>query len=182
LTIPLPAWYYSTWRVNMPNDWYGESRAVIQAVYGDDWAIMCALLAATSAHASLKANTTLARRAFQEIHDTGNVNHEHFQRVHYNAIQDVLRDAMPSTVKCRAFYHALVGVQTSIVVDIWMMRWAGYRQTVPTNRQRKLIIRRVQYRARKWHVPACQAQAIIWGKIRGSHQSYADLLRQLYLI
>ena len=163
------------------SNWYQVSREAIQRVYGQDWRLFCGLLAATSPHAHIKGNTTLAKRAYNEIKLTGTVKREHFCLTHYRGILAILTSGQPNGRKCQAFYRNLIGLEDSVPVDIWMMRKWGLDKQTPTRVEYDRIEHDVKSRAfYNFNTPA-QEQAAIWGSIRGDAGSYANELNQYRL-
>jgi len=170
--------------------WYRNSRRAIKRVYGKDWKLMCALLACTSPRSTIAANVALARKAYNQILETGTVSRTGFIRTHYLAIVHYLETGTFRGRKVSAFYQNLIGNETPVTVDVWMLRQAGLDRDRNTGRIRKAptgwqydyIESRVQSEATDLGITPAQWQAQLWSRARGNHQSYAHYFRQLRLL
>ena len=162
--------------------WYRESREAIREVYGEDWPLFCKCLAATSAHASLATNMTLAKKAFNQIQDTGAVRRESFCRSHFKGLNHVIAGNLPRGRKVRNFAKALLGDESVVVVDVWMMRYAGLDKQSPTSRQYDYIEDRVREEAEDNNVTPSAWQAVLWSRTRGAGESFARHLCQYRLL
>jgi len=161
--------------------WYSSSRKAIQTIYGKDWRLFAKCLAATSPNATLAANVTLARKAFNQIKDTGTIRRESFCRTHYRCLLCVCKGRIPNGRKVRAFYLALTGDENQVVIDVWMMRYAGYANKSPNNTQYALIADRITEEAEKLGRTPAAHQAVLWSTIRGAGESYDRYLLQYRL-
>jgi hypothetical protein len=139
------------------------------------------LLAATAAHASVKTNVKLAVKAYNQIKDTGSIARESFMRHHYSSIHAVIATGKPNGRKSQAFYHALIGDTDSVVVDVWMLRYYGITAKAPNKTQYDTLASRIRAEAIEHGMHARDYQDMLWCKIRGASDSYADHLRQLYM-
>ena len=162
-------------------NWYQDSREAVKVLYGKDWKLFCGLLAATSPNASVKANVTLARKAFMQIKDTGTITREGYIRTHYMSILAVLKHKRPNGRKCHDLYQNLIGNEQFVPVDIWMVRYAGLDKKSPSKFDYDYIEDRVREEAEDMGITPAQRQAEIWSAIRGSSESYADVLIQFNL-
>jgi len=71
--------------------------------------------------------------------------------------------------KTNAFARAIAGDENAVVVDVWMMRAAGYDgETSPNKTQYKEISEAVVRIAEKFGMTPRVAQALIWIMVRGS--------------
>jgi hypothetical protein len=69
--------------------------------------------------------------------------------------------------KVRAFNRALVGDESAEVVDVWMLRAAGYRSDRPTPRVYETVARALRKVAARVAVPVARLQAVVWVVARG---------------
>jgi len=164
-----------------PRDWYSDSRETIKEIYGEDWRLVCAILAATSGRASLPCNVTLARKAYNQIKQ-GYVQREGFINAHYKGLLSVIKTSKPRGRKCNALYQNLIGNETEVPVDIWMMRYSGLPRTHPTRQDYDWIEDNVRQEAKELGITTAQRQAEIWVIARKDSRSYADYLRQYRMI
>jgi hypothetical protein len=159
--------------------WYLHSRQAIKRVYGKDWKLFAGLLACTSPNTSIKGNITLARKAYNEIKETGHINTTGYIHAHVCCIDKFLKTGYPSGRKAKSFYLNLTGLDKTVVtVDIWMCRYAGINRDVPTSRQYMEIEDRVREEAEDLGINPCDRQSEIWVKMRGNSISFRELLAQ----
>ncbi len=161
--------------------WYSGSREAIQRVYKDDSVLFTGLLAATSPRSSLKANLTLARRAYEQIKATGNVSRSSFMLIHYRAIQQVLETGEPHGQKVNAFYHNLLGDESRVTLDRHMARYLKQPTDSFSKQEYQDKAITIQWQALALGVSPAQHQADLWQAQRGTKDSYADHLRQFRL-
>jgi hypothetical protein len=162
--------------------WYEESRQAIKLAYGDNWILFSALCALTSPNSTIKANLTLARKAYNQICDTGTITRTGFVKTHYNGIIKYLATGKLSGVKVNNFYQNLIGNEQAITIDIWMMRYAGFGDIMPSVKHRDIIETNIRRDASEAGITPAQRQAEIWAHVRGSGQSFGDLLAQQALV
>ena len=163
---------------NRARNWYELSRESVKAIYGDDWRLFCGLLAATSARASVKGNVTLARKAYNQIKDTGTITRVGFINSHHKSILRVIKTGEPAGRKCKALYQNMIGNEYYVPVDIWMMRYAGINKQAPSRLEYDIIEERVRDEAKGLGITTAQRQAEIWSETRGSSESYAESISQ----
>lgn len=161
--------------------WYRESRIAIKRMYPEDWELFCGLLAATSARASIKCNVALARKAYNQIKATGDINREGFINSHYKCVKHVLKYGHPSGRKVQALFLQLTVGGDKVPVDIWMMRYAGIDRKAPNKFEYDLIEDRVREEARELGITPGERQAEIWAIARKSSRGYAEALCQYRL-
>ncbi len=173
----------------MSRQWYSESRQAIKAIYGGNWPLMAGFLAATSPNCSLKANITLAQKAFNEFTEFGQINPAHFMRTHAAGLNAIWQGGVPNGRKVRSFMLNLLGHEDCVTVDVWVTRWARRNPellTVQSSKQPGIhydaIEHHIQWLARLDGISPAQKQAEIWCKIRGDSHSYADYLKQYRMI
>jgi len=154
-------------------NWYEQSRAKIKEQYGSDWKLFTGLIAATSAHTSLKGNVCLAKKAYEQIKEGKELTG--FMGNHVQAIKSVLVTGRPQGVKCRNFYQNLVGNENCVTVDLWMTRkYLG--KDSPTAKQYAQIERRIRAEAKLFGMSPAQYQAEQWVKLRGRSDSFVKFL------
>jgi hypothetical protein len=67
--------------------------------------------------------------------------------------------------KITAFYHAILGDMTQVVLDSWMLKIAGIPR--PTTKQYETLAQKLRQEAREANEQPAIYQAIIWCEIRG---------------
>jgi len=161
-------------------NWYKQSRAAVKEIYGKDWRLFVKCLAATSANASLAANVSLARKAFNQIKETGTVRRESFCLAHYRGLLQVSKGRLPNGRKVKAFARALLGDESQVVVDIWMSRVAGLNRQ-PRRYEYDMIEDRIREEAEALGRTPAGHQAVLWGIARGAGESFSRHLLQYRL-
>lgn len=162
------------------NNWYKSSRESVKRVYGQDWKLFLGLLACTSAHSSVKANVTLAKKAYNQIKNNQELSG--YLPAHIINMHALLSTGMPNGRKIKSFYRNLIGDETCVTVDMWMMRYYGYSKDIPTTKQYDIIEKQVQSEAITLGLTSAQHQANIWKSIRGQGESFGDLVNQYRLL
>jgi len=168
--------------MRQPKNWYIESRQAIKRTFGDDWRLFCAIAAATSPNNSVRLNTRLAIKAYNQIKATGTVKRSSFINAHYKSLLNVIANGEPNGRKCQALYHALIGHDDYVPVDIWILRYFRIPKKVPTKRQYDLIESAIREDAASKGLTPAQRQAELWCEIRRKSDNYADHLCQLRLL
>ncbi len=138
-----------------------------------------ALASAVSANSTIAATVKLADKAYWQIKTGGNVKVTSFIHTHYLSIQGVLQDGCPHGRKCRALYQNLIGNETEVPVDIWMMRYFHLAHDVPNKSEFDLIETAVRQDAEARGITPAQSQAELWCEARGKVDDFSDYLRQL---
>ena len=162
-------------------NWYTESRQAVRRRFPNDWRLVLALLVATSPRATLKANVSLALKAYHQFKATGTVDRRGFVRVHHSQILLALKGEAFCGRKCLNFHKALLGDPDAVVIDRWMMRAMGQPKGSPTNQQYTLLENKIRALASTLGVTATEVQARIWLQTRkgARNESYATHLAQI---
>ena len=161
------------------SSWWQDSYDTVTKVYEDDARLMLGLLASTSANASVKANVTLARKAFGEIQTYGKVKRESFCRTHYRCINQYVELGKFKGRKISALLECLTNPNSRhLPVDIWMLRAYGISRKAPTKREYDRIERSLLRRAKYHKMLPRDYQAKLWLQVRGKSDSYADHMKQ----
>lgn len=163
------------------SNWYENSRRTIQAAYGKDWRLFCGLLAATSPNASIKANTTLARKAYNQFKATGTITKQGWLPLHYWLLTQFLTSGTLSGRKANSFYRNLIGDESVVTVDRWIARHMKLTSKAPTAKQYDHIENLFRWNAVFAGLSPAQYQAKIWEQERGDSGSYSASLAQLRL-
>ena len=153
-------------------DWYTSSRKSAQAHFPEDWELFLGFLAATSANATVKANMTLALRAYTQ-HANGKPFTRFMGQVIAN-LQNVVDGKPLNGKKITAFYRALKGDKNAVVVDRWIARAYGFKKVTPKNYDR--IERNVRHEAAANEMAPSDFQAWKWASIRGAGEDFGGLL------
>ena len=159
-------------------DWYTKSREAVKRIYGQDWKLFCGLLSATSATMSVKANATKARRVYDNYKATGTISREGLMSSHYKSCLKVVETGKPGGRKCQSFYQNLIGNETPVTVDVWIMRLCGLKGKQPTKKQYDQIEAEIQSQAEQLGITPAQLQAQLWVQARGDSSGYDTELRQ----
>lgn len=70
--------------------------------------------------------------------------------------------------KVRAFYRAIMGDESSVVIDVWMLRAAGWDKRSLTPRKYQRVAAALTEAAKAVGVSLADFQAIVWTQVRGS--------------
>lgn len=70
--------------------------------------------------------------------------------------------------KVRAFYRAIMGDESSVVIDVWMLRAAGWDKRTLTPREYARVAAALTEAAEAVGVSPADFQAIVWTQVRGS--------------
>lgn len=160
-------------------NWYQRSYEQVKRVYGEDCGLFCALLAMTSPNSTIAANTTLARKAYNQIKSHGTITRSGYIKCHYEAIVRYMRTGEMRGRKVRAFFSCLTNAESQTVpVDIWMMRLYGHTKDTPTRKQYDEIEADIVAKAHAMNKSPRDYQAELWAKIRGNGSSYAEYCLQ----
>lgn len=164
-------------------DWYQDSYDCIATTYADDPALMCALLALTSANTQVIGNATLAKKAYNQIKSHGTITRSGYIKAHYVGIIRYLETGKITSRKCASYHECLTNPDSQrLPVDIWMLRAYGFTHDQPTKLQYDAIEADVLTRARAMGVSPRTLQARIWLQARGKADSYANYFRQRRLL
>ena len=84
----------------------------------------------------------------------------------------ILQGERPRTVfatspKVGAFYRSIMGDHSQAVVDMWMMRAAGFDHDSPTKAEYMLLAAALAEAALRQRVPTNVLQAVVWTHVRG---------------
>lgn len=79
----------------------------------------------------------------------------------------MLKDNQLSGQKVIQFADALSGNEDAVVVDVWMMRAAGYTKEAPTANEYRIVTEATRVAARRVGVSARTMQATVWIAMRG---------------
>jgi hypothetical protein len=70
--------------------------------------------------------------------------------------------------KTNAFARAIAGDENAVVVDVWMMRAAGYGVDSPNKTQYTEVTEAIKTVSNKFGLTPRTTQALIWIMVRGS--------------
>ncbi len=77
------------------------------------------------------------------------------------------RQVFSTSPKVGAFYRSIMGDQSQAVVDMWMMRAAGFDHDSPTKAEYLLLAAALAEAALRQGVPTNVLQAVVWTHVRG---------------
>lgn len=147
--------------------WYPEARATIRGMARRHWyseATVAGVVAALSPRLHWCRNLQVAERVLTSGTSTG------VFKANLHKAAAILSGARPLKIlsgpKVRAFYRALVGQRTSVVIDVWMARVAGLTTSLTGQVYAKLADALTAL-AKRFGVTPADAQAILWVTARG---------------
>lgn len=160
-------------------NWYDSTFAGLTRLFGVEDAVLVGnLLAVTSANSTVKANCTLALKAYNQVKNGQEV--EGFLSLVKQNISRILSKRRPSGPKVGAFADALLGDEDAVVVDRWMMRAYGFPNITP--KRIKTIVEDVKIRASEAGVTPRQYQAAVWFGIKAEQEKNANDSRPFEVI
>ena len=159
--------------------WYNETREQVAFIFGDDTDLFCDFLAATSPNTTVKANVTLALKAYKQYKS-----YEDFTGF-MGIIIKMLRTAVinDSTIghkfkmggsKVHNFARALKGDLDAVVVDRWMLRAFGYDKDIITDKRYRDIEAWCVAKAEREGMKPAEVQAAIWCGIKSKDERFTD--------
>lgn len=150
-------------------EWYRKSRLVAKNLarsHGCTLATAAGVLAAISPRMRWGANIRLASAILAGEQVTG-VFGQNLVKAHR-----IMAGEKPLSVlggdKVRAFYRAIMGDESSVVIDVWMLRAAGWDKRTLTPREYERVAASLTEAAKAVGVSPADFQAIVWTQVRGS--------------
>lgn len=167
-------------------DWYARSRETIEVMFGKDAEMVSALLAATSGRQTMQANVTMALRAYR-MHQLGSMPVDGFLPSHLLNVRRALRGEALSGLKVTALFRNLVGDESAVAVDRWVLRYLrGNVKDVMYRGIAEPLFRELEAEvvelARKNDVTPAQMQISIWCFMSGERRSYSEYLCQMRML
>ena len=167
-------------------DWYARSRETIRIMFGKDAGLMSALLAATSGRQTMQANVTMALRVYR-MHQAGVVPADGFLPSHLSNVRRALRGEELSGLKVTALCKNLLGDESAVAVDRWVLRYLrGDVKDVMYRGIAAPLFRELEAEvvdlAKKNDVTPAQMQISIWCFMNGERRSYSEYLCQMRLL
>lgn len=141
--------------------WYREAEDIAREI-AEDVEIGASVISAFSPRQRWSTNVDMARRfmAGENPRTLGNN-----LRMAHNAL-NMGFDALKG-LKTNAFARAIAGDTNAVVVDVWMMRAAGYEHDSPNVTQYRMVSEAVKRIAHENNLEPRVAQALIWILERG---------------
>jgi len=160
-------------------NWYKEAGPMLlKAFNGDQDKVrqLIQMLSATSQNATVKANTKLAIKAYQQAAE--GVPFSGYMGVVTNNLNKLMKGEQWGGPKLQNFVDALMGDENAVVVDRWIMRAMGRKEHAPrTVEEYNAIAEAVRDRAKAMGVTPAEYQAMVWAGVRGGGEDFATLMR-----
>jgi hypothetical protein len=151
-----------------PNkDWYNATQKELEGVFGSDAELFVKFLAATSPSTTVKANVSLALKAYRQ-HKSGQA----FEGYLGNTKADLYRARRGEDFggpKVKSFLANLKGDPLPVTVDRWISRAYGFGDS-PTAAQYKFIDYAVTQVARKRGIAPREMQAAVWTAMKEARE------------
>ena len=168
---------------------YARVREALNEVYGQDAGLVAGLLAATSAKTTMKGNVALAMGVYWAFKDRGAIPVNGLFESHLFNVRRVLTGKELRGRKVKALYMNLIGDETYVCVDRWVMRYYGASggngdgeiRGIPDKLYNRLEAR-VREEAEELGITPAQRQAQIWCEMSGNDVIYADLICQYPMV
>lgn len=142
-------------------NWYAEAESIARDI-ADDVEVGASVISAFSPRQRWSTNVDMARRFMQGENPRTLGNN---LRMAHNAL-NMGFDALKGR-KTNAFARAIAGDPNAVVVDVWMMRAAGFEHDSPNVTQYRMVEDAVKRIAHENNLDARVAQALIWILERG---------------
>lgn len=144
---------------NIGANWYVETSESIDYFFGNDAEVFIGFLASTSANATVKANLSLALKAYRQWKQ-GDIFHGYLGQVKVNLSRTV--DGLPlNGQKIESFRQAMLGDLDAVVIDRWILRWYGETRTLTEDLYDSLS-EKIRLQATGDNLSPSQFQAKIW--------------------
>jgi hypothetical protein len=148
--------------------WYRRSRQVARELaktHGVHLSVAAGVLAAVSPRIRWSSNIEVADAllAGREVVGIFNANRVKAERI----IAGERPLAVLGGDKVRAFYRAIMGDPDAVVLDVWMMRAAGWTKASLTPREYEELSRALRNAAERVGLDPADFQAVVWSHVRG---------------
>lgn len=153
-------------------NWYENDRKFIQALYGDDWKLICALLSATSPQVNLKTSWHWAVSVYRQYKAGRKIDLSPFMGCHRRNVLRALAGVPLSGRKVQNFYRNLVGDENAVTLDTWMLRlfgWYDRHKGTPSKNQYDRMADVFRKVARHNGYAPAEFQAMLWVRFRERH-------------
>jgi len=141
--------------------WYVEAESIAREI-SDDVEIGASVIAAFSPRQRWSKNVEHARDYMHGFNPRTLGNNLRMAHAALNSGFDALNG-----LKTNAFARAISGDDNAVVIDVWMMRAAGFETDSPNKSQYAMASEAVRRIAREKDISPRVAQALIWILIRG---------------
>jgi len=148
--------------------WYANSYAQVEHLFGEHARLFCALLAATSPRIHVQRNWRFAVRLLKGYLRGHNPDYRELLPCHIPNIKRAFAGEELSGYKVNSFYHNLIGDADHVTIDTWMLVFFGITELKVQNRIMNAKFRYNQYaeKIRRYadifSLTAMELQAIIW--------------------
>lgn len=150
-------------------NWYDETWETVGYYFPDHTELLIGFLASTSANSTVKANLTLALKAYRQW-EQGEPFNGFLDSVKLNLHQTV--DGLPlNGRKIESFRQAMLGNTEAVVIDRWILRWYGETSTL-TGEVYDRLSKEIRLEAKSSGLSPTQFQAKIW---KLSKQKYGNV-------
>jgi len=143
-------------------EWYTNTQAELNQMFGPDAPRFLDFLAATSARNTVAGNVTQALKAYLQWKNGQSF--QGFLPAHIKMMNEALAGQPYGGLKVSSFNKNLMGDPIPVTVDMWMSRFMGFGDA-PTEAQYKLTDYLLTQVALKKGIEPRQLQAAIWRKM-----------------
>jgi len=164
---------------------YSKVRTVLKEVYGQDAKLMAGLLASTSAKTTMKVNVALALKVYRAYKDRGAIPIDGMFESHLFNVRRVFDGKELRGRKVNALYMNLIGDESYVCVDRWVMRYYGASNGKGDGEIRGIpdklydqLESRVREEAGELGITPAHRQGQIWCEMSGNDVIYAGLICQ----
>ena len=162
-------------------NWYIETQKTVNYYFDSDADLFAGFLAATSANSTVKANLSLAIKAYRQW-ENDEPFHGFLGQVIINLYR-VLENRPLNGKKIESFRQALLGNDDAVVIDRWILRHYGKKNLSP--KQYDTLADKIRLEAISANLSPSAYQALIWCQTKRKHgdvsrhtdKSFGDILR-----
>ena len=140
-------------------EWYAETRDSIDYFFDSNASLFAGFLASTSANATVKANLSLALKAYRQW-SNGEEFTGYMGQVKTN-LKRTLEGLPLNGKKIESFRQAMLGNDNAVVIDRWILRYYGEKKSLNPERYDALA-EKMRLEAKSVNLSPCQFQAKIW--------------------
>lgn len=161
-------------------NWYQQTSDKLDEIFGPDADLIAALFSATSPQVQLETSYSWTIQIYNQYRRGESPDLSMLHRIHRKNVLRALAGERLSGRKVRAFYRALRGDLSAVVLDTWMLKMFNWTKHNPEGRKYDKMARCFANVARMNGYEPAEFQAILWTDIRAKagHKpiSYLDCL------
>lgn len=164
-------------------NWYKGTPIVLKLIAGNEWQKLAAFIAATSPQTRVRKNCEYALREWRKYKKGKRL--KGWIPCHTSNLNRAAQGEALSGPKVSAFARALCGDTRAVVIDSWMLRYYGEKESVSLSTY-AAIANRMTFDAYKAGLNPAEYQALIWCQtkqgVEGTRDSIEPFARTLWTV